>query len=147
MHKKPFHAIEHLGDVMVEGFHLLGLFVVGASIIWASWAEVFHIIEMGGPTIKDVLLLFIYLELGAMVGIYFKTKRMPVRFLIYIAITALSRVLAIDAKEMEDSHLIALTGSILLLSLSVLVLKYSSSKFSDSVNDRFDRPEESKADT
>jgi phosphate starvation-inducible membrane PsiE len=147
MHKKPFHAIEHLGDVMVEGFHLLGLFVVGASIIWASWAEVFHIIEMGGPTIKDVLLLFIYLELGAMVGIYFKTKRMPVRFLIYIAITALTRVLAIDAKEMEDSHLIALTGSILLLSLSVLVLKYSSSKFSDSVNDRFDRPEESKADT
>ena len=147
MHKKPFHAIEHLGDVMVEGFHLLGLFVVGASIIWASWAEVFHIIEMGGPTIKDVLLLFIYLELGAMVGIYFKTKRMPVRFLIYIAITALTRVLAIDAKEMEDCHLIALTGSILLLSLSVLVLKYSSSKFSDSVNDRFDRPEESKADT
>jgi protein PsiE len=147
MHKKPFHALEHIGDVLVEGFHLLGLFVVGASIIWASWAEVFHIIEMGGPTIKDVLLLFIYLELGAMVGIYFKTKRMPVRFLIYIAITALTRVLAIDAKQMEDSHLIALTGSILLLSLSVLVLKYSSSKFSDSLKDSIDQPEQVKADT
>lgn len=147
MHKKPFHALEHIGDVLVEGFHLLGLFVVGASIIWASWAEVFHIIEMGGPTIKDVLLLFIYLELGAMVGIYFKTKRMPVRFLIYIAITALTRVLAIDAKQMEDSHLIALTSSILLLSLSVLVLKYSSSKFSDSLKDSLDHPEQAKADT
>ncbi|MFC1357094.1 MAG: hypothetical protein G8D58_10720 [gamma proteobacterium symbiont of Phacoides pectinatus] len=51
---------------------------------------------------KDVLLLFIYLELGAMVGIYFKTKRLPVRFLIYIAITALTRLLAIDVKVMED---------------------------------------------
>ena len=147
MHKKPFHALEHFGDVLVEGFHLLGLFVVGASILWASWAEVFHIIEMGGPTIKDVLLLFIYLELGAMVGIYFKTKRMPVRFLIYIAITALTRVLAIDAKEMDDMHLISLTASILLLSVSVLVLKYSSNKFSDSLNDQLSNPEESKADT
>ena len=38
-----------------------------------------------------MLLLFIYLEVGAMVGIYFKTNHMPVRFLIYVAITALTR--------------------------------------------------------
>ena len=38
-------------------------------------------------------LLFIYLEFGAMVGIYFKTTRRPVRYLIYIAMTALGRVL------------------------------------------------------
>ena len=147
MHKKPFHAIEHIGDILVEGFHLLGLFVVGASIIWASWAEVFHIIEMGGPKIKDVLLLFIYLELGAMVGIYFKTKRMPVRFLIYIAITALTRLLVIDVKQMEGLHMIMLAGSILILSLSVLVLKFSSSKYSDSAKDLENMPEMSKADT
>ena len=130
MHKKPFHFLERFGDVLVEGFHLLGLFVVGASIIWASWAEVFSILAHGGPTIKDVLLLFIYLELGAMVGIYFKTKRMPVRFLIYIAITALTRVLAVDIKEMDDKHMLLMTISILILSLSVLVLKIGSNKFS-----------------
>ncbi len=99
--------------------------------MWASWMDVFHIIEQGGPTIKDVLLLFIYLELGAMVGIYFKTKRMPVRFLIYIAITALTRVLAVDIKTMDDMHIFALTGAILILSLSVLVLKVGSDKFSN----------------
>ena len=131
MMKKPFHAIEEFGNVLVEGFHLLGLFIVGASILWASWMEVFQIIEHGGPGIKDVLLLFIYLELGAMVGIYFKTKRMPVRFLIYIAITALTRVLAVDIKTMSDMHMFALTGSILILSLSVLVLKVGSDKFSN----------------
>jgi len=37
--------------------------------------------------------LFIYLEIGAMIGIYFKTTRLPVRYLIYVAITALGRVL------------------------------------------------------
>jgi len=135
MNKKPLDMVENVGDTLFEVFHLLGLFVVGASILWASWAEVINIIQAGGPKIKDVLLLFIYLELGAMVGIYFKTKRMPVRFLIYIAITALTRVLAIDVKTMESEHMMMLTVSILVLSLAVLVLKISSAKFSSAIHE------------
>ena len=120
---------EQLGDRMVDFFHLVGLFVIGASIVWASWAEVILIVKHGGPSIKDILLLFIYLELGAMVGIYFKTKRLPVRYLIYIAVTALTRILAIDAKQMEDRHMLVVTGSILMLCLSVLVLRFSSARY------------------
>ena len=120
-----------LGNKIFEGFHLLGLFVIGAAILWASWVEVFEIIAQGGPEIKDVLLLFIYLELGAMVGIYFQTKHLPVRYLIYIAITALTRVLAIDIKEMPDVHIMSLTGAILILSLAVLVLRIGSTRFRD----------------
>jgi protein PsiE len=119
------------GNKMFEAMHLVGLFVIGTAIIWASWTEVFHIIEAGGPKIKDVLLLFIYLELGAMVGIYFKTKRLPVRYLIYIAVTALTRVLAIDVKEMSDIHMITLTGAILLLCVAILVLRIGSTRFSE----------------
>lgn len=119
------------GDAMFEIFHLIGLFVIGTSILWASWAEVFHIIAQGGPKIKDVLLLFIYLELGAMVGIYFQTKRLPVRYLIYIAVTALTRVLAVDIKEMSDMHMVSLTAAILLLCIAVLVLRIGSSRFAE----------------
>ncbi len=121
--------LEKSGDVMVEIFHLVGLFVIGAAIVWASVAEIIEIIDQGGPRIKDILLLFIYLELGAMVGIYFKTKRLPVRFLIYIAITALTRVLAIDVKNMSDWHMIAITTSILILALAVLVIRVGSDRF------------------
>ena len=68
----PVHLIDkkiiNLGNKLFEAFHLFGLFVIGAAILWASWAEVIEIISHGGPKIKDVLLLFIYLELGAMVG-------------------------------------------------------------------------------
>ena len=120
-----------IGNKLFEGFHLLGLFVIGAAIVWASWAELIEIIAHGGPKIKDVLLLFIYLELGAMVGIYFKTKRLPVRYLIYIAITALTRVLAVDIKEMSDVHMVSLTASILILSLAVLVLRVGSTRFGE----------------
>jgi phosphate starvation-inducible membrane PsiE len=123
------HRVEQIGDVLTDAFHLLGLFVVGASIIWASWAEVFKIIGHGGPDIKDILLLFIYLELGAMVGIYFKTKQLPVRYLIYIAITALTRLLAIDIKTMTEVRLLAVTGAILLLALAVLLVRIGSSRF------------------
>lgn len=120
-----------LGNRLFEAFHLLGLFVIGAAILWASWTEVFEIISHGGPKIKDVLLLFIYLELGAMVGIYFQTKRLPVRYLIYIAVTALTRVLAIDIKTMSDMHILSLTGAILILCLSVLVLRIGSTRFAE----------------
>jgi protein PsiE len=131
----PEHFIDkklvNLGNRMFEAFHVFGLFVIGAAIIWASWVEVFEIISHGGPRIKDVLLLFIYLELGAMVGIYFQTKHLPVRYLIYIAVTALTRVLAIDIKTMSDNHMITLTGAILILCLAVLVLRIGSTRFSE----------------
>lgn len=132
----PAHFIDkklvHLGNRMFEAFHLFGLFVIGAAIVWASWVEVLEIISHGGPKIKDVLLLFIYLELGAMVGIYFQTKRLPVRYLIYIAVTALTRVLAIDIKTMSDLHMLSLTGAILILCVAVLVLRVGSTRFGES---------------
>ena len=65
--------------------------------------------QKGHASIDDILLLFIYLELGAMVGIYFKTNHMPVRFLIYVAMTALTRLLISDihAHQCYDIAVIA----------------------------------------
>lgn len=122
-----------IGNKLFEGFHLLGLFVIGAAIVWASWAEVLEIIAHGGPKIKDVLLLFIYLELGAMIGIYFKTYRLPVQFLIFIAITALSRHLVIDVQQVSDPFhlllLLSISGAIVLLSGGLFVLSLTARKY------------------
>lgn len=86
-------------------------------------------IQHGGADIKDILLLFIYLELGAMVGIHFKTKHLPVRFLLYVAITALTRVLAIDLKAMPNERILMITGAIVLVSLAILALWVGASRF------------------
>lgn len=107
------------GNVLVETFHIIALFVIGGTVIWSAVEEYLIIIKAGHPTLKDILLLFIYLEIGAMVGIYFKTKRLPVVFLIYIAITALTRVLTVDIKTMDWPHVLSLSGAILILALSV----------------------------
>lgn len=111
--------MEFIGNVFVETFHILALFVIGGTVIWSAAEEYLAIIRAGHPTLKDILLLFIYLEIGAMVGIYFKTKRLPVVFLIYIAITALTRVLTVDIKTMDWPHVLTLSGAILILALSV----------------------------
>lgn len=111
--------MEFVGNVFVETFHILALFVIGGTVIWSAVEEYLIIVKAGHPTLKDILLLFIYLEIGAMVGIYFKTKRLPVVFLIYIAITALTRVLTVDIKTMDWPHVLTLSGAILILSLSV----------------------------
>ena len=66
-----------------------------------------------------------------MVGIYFETRRMPVRFLIYVAITALTRMLIgfINVEHRPDEGVLIIAGAIVLLSFGVLVLRYASHKF------------------
>ena len=81
------------GDLLVDAFHYLALFAIGGAVVWSAVHAFVGMVAKGHATIEDILLLFIYLELGAMVGIYFKTNHMPVRFLIYVGITALTRLL------------------------------------------------------
>jgi phosphate starvation-inducible membrane PsiE len=91
----------------------------------------FDMAVKGHHSIEDILLLFIYLELLAMVGIYFKTNHMPVRYLIYVAITGLTRMLIghISINHVPDAGVLYITGAILILSLTVLILRYGSAKF------------------
>ncbi len=130
---------DKVGTTLVRGFHVLALFAIGATIVWAAAFTFVQMTEKGHASVEDILLLFIYLELGAMVGIYFTTNHMPVRFLIYVALTALTRLLIgmvnfehVDLKTAiltPQIGLLVVTGGILLLALAVLVLRYASYKF------------------
>lgn len=120
-----------VGTLLVDAFHLLALFAIGATTVWSGAAAFAGMVAKGYARLEDILLLFIYLEIGAMVGIYFKTTRLPVRYLIYIAITALGRVLIeiVGAEHRTGTDLLVVTGAILILSFSVLVLRYGSYRF------------------
>ena len=132
---KTFERLEHHADVagaiLVKSFHLLALFAIGGATVWSAVHAFLGMVAAGRANVGDILLLFIYLELGAMVGIYFETKRMPVRFLIYVAITALTRLMIDVINKAHDANLtvIIITGAILLLALAELVLRFGSVKF------------------
>ena len=83
--------VDFAGNALIGTFHYLGLFVIGGVVIWASIIELYHVLDLGKPGIENVLTLFIYLELGAMVGVYFTTNPLPIRFITYISITAMPR--------------------------------------------------------
>lgn len=125
--------IQKAGNALVDVFHYLALFIIGGTIVWSAMYEYLAIMKQGYAGLKDILLLFIYLEMGAMVGIYFKTHRLPVQYLIYIAITALARHLVIDMQKVTDQFhiylILAIVSAILLLSLSILVFAYTSKKY------------------
>ena len=128
----PLHKhADRIGTTLVEGFHYLGLFAIGAATVWAAGAAFLVMVRKGGASIEDLLLLFIYLEIGAMVGIYFKTNHMPVRFLIYVAITALTRHLVgyVNANHQPDSDILVNAGAILVLAISVLVIRFASHRY------------------
>lgn len=120
-----------IGNLLVDWFHALTLFFIGAAIVWSGVSTFFDMAIKGHHSIEDILLLFIYLELLAMIGIYFKTNHMPVRYLIYVAITGLTRMLIghISIHHVPDAGVLYITGAILILALTTLVLRYGSSKF------------------
>ena len=123
--------LEQIGDHAVELFHLIGLFVIGGTIVWSAIHAYLHeIMSKPYATLDDILLLFIYLELGAMVGIFFRTHRLPVIFLLFISMTALTRYLAIDLKMFDNAKIISIVVAILLLAVAALILRISEARFS-----------------
>ncbi|AEG01686.1 phosphate-starvation-inducible E [Methylomonas methanica MC09] len=115
---------DELGNLLIEAFHYLALFVIGASIVWSAVFAYAGMVAQGHATIGDILLLFIYLELGAMVGIYFKTNVMPVRCLIYVAITALARLVIADVSAHHEAGMgmLWVSAAILLLAIATRVI-------------------------
>lgn len=122
--------VEALGGTLVKGFHLFALFVIGGTVVWsAAHFYIVEIMQQGHAKLHDILLLFIYLEIGAMVGIYFRTHRLPVRFLLYVAITALTRMLTIDVKDLTNEQILTVTGAILVLALAAMIVDFTAARF------------------
>ncbi len=114
---KVLYNIEHLGL----------LIIVVATIIAVS-QELYSMIDKMKVDLKDLLLLFIYLEIIAMVKIYYEQHRLPIRFPIYIAIVALARYIILDSKSFKQWQLVEIGVTVLLLTIAVLVVRYGHTK-------------------
>lgn len=124
-------SIDKIGDTLVSIFHRLALFAIGGATVWAAAWEFINMLEKHHASVSDLLLLFIYLEIGAMVGIYFKTNHMPVRFLLYIAITALTRHMVdiMSHLPININEMLAVAGSIFAVAISVLIIRFTSARY------------------
>lgn len=107
----------------------IGLLIIAISTVIAMGFEVGSMFTAMKVTLADLLLLFIYLEVLAMVGIYLKTGALPVRMPLYIAIVALARYMILDMKNMETLRMLGLAGAVLILAISILAIRYGHTKY------------------
>jgi protein PsiE len=107
----------------------LGLAVITVATVIAMLGEVNTMITAATVTLADLLLLFLYLEILAMVGLYYQSGKLPVRFPIYIAIVALARYMVLDMKNMDEWRLLGVAAGILLLALAVLAIRFGHARY------------------
>ena len=129
---KKMHSIaDAFGNLIVDGFHFIALFAIVVTIIISAVLAFSEMIANRAISIEDILLLFIYLELGVMVGIYFKTNHMAIRFLLYVAITALTRMIVGEIQVNDEPKMGILYASIaiLLLAISNFIIRLASNRY------------------
>jgi protein PsiE len=107
----------------------LGLLVIACATVVAGWHEVRLMLDNGRVTLGDLLLMFLYLEVLSMVGLYYNSGKLPVRFPLYIAMVALARYLILDVKELDSARMLYVAGAVLLLALAVFVIRYGHVKY------------------
>ena len=117
------NTIKEFNQNLLSLVEHIGLLVIAIATVIAMANEIVDMVGAAQVTLADLLLLFLYLEVLAMVGAYYRSGKLPVRFPLYISMVALARYLVLDFKGMEEWRMLAITASILLLTLAVLVVR------------------------
>ena len=128
-------TIQEFNQQLLSLVEHIGLLVIAIATVIAMANEVVTMIGAMQVALADLLLLFLYLEVLAMVGAYYRSGKLPVRFPLYISMVALARYLVLDFKGMEDWRMLAITASILLLTLAVLVVRIGHVRYPYPSND------------
>jgi protein PsiE len=90
--------------------------------------EIYAIIAKRNVALHDLLLMFLYVEVLAMVGVYYDSKRIPITLPLFIAITAIARLSILQGKEEPPINLIFEAGAILILAFASVVINYRRNK-------------------
>ena len=125
MGKKSHNAGQRLLKYIEYG----GLIIITFATLIASGQEILRMVDVRLVTLADLLMLFIYLEVVAMLAAYLDSGKLPVRMPLYIAIVALARYLTLDIKNIDSWEIIAVSGAILILAGSVLIIRYGKTRF------------------
>tara|TARA_B100000941_G_scaffold266676_1_gene222129 strand:- start:144 stop:554 length:411 start_codon:yes stop_codon:yes gene_type:complete len=98
------------------------LLVIAVATIIATLIELVRIISVQSVNLSDLFLLFIYAEVLGMVGVFYRDNRIPVTLPIIIAMTALTRMIIQESKDLDAINILFEASGILLLSIAAYVM-------------------------
>ena len=113
-------------DQTIKIIEKILLVIIAVATIFATGQEIFTLIENRSVQLADLLLLFIYTEVLGMVGVFYKSNRIPITLPLFIAITALSRMIILQGKGSDPQNLIYESAAVLLLAISCLIIRQPS---------------------
>ena len=100
------------------------LTIIALLTIVATFQEIIKIYNIGTINLADLLLLFIYTEVLGMIGVFYTSNRIPITLPLFIAMTAISRLIILQGKGMDASTLLYEAGAILIIALACLAVRY-----------------------
>jgi protein PsiE len=112
---------------IVKQIQLIALVIILAATIIAFGIEIYQMIAVQKVTLADLLLLFLYLEVLAMVRVFWESQSIQITLPLFIAITALSRFIILQGKSINPEVLLYEAGAIVLIAIAILVLRFRNS--------------------
>jgi protein PsiE len=101
---------------------LLGLIAILTVVATAQ--ELVAIVDARKVDLADLLLLFIYTEVLGMIGVFYASNKIPITLPLFIAMTAIARLIILQGKEMDASVLIYEASAIAIIALACLIIRF-----------------------
>ena len=101
------------------------LVIIAFLTTYAVIFEILSVVSTRAVTLTDLLLLFIYAEVLGMVAAFYKFRKIPITVPIFIAITALCRLIILQGKGINTIDLLYESGAILLLAIAALIIRWN----------------------
>ena len=114
-------------EKIVKQIQLLTLIIILISTVIAIGSELYQMFKINKVTLADLLLLLLYLEVLAMVRVFWESQSIQITLPLFIAITALSRFIILQGKSINPEILVYEAGAILLIAFAILVLRFRNS--------------------
>jgi len=113
---------------LIKNLQLGLLVLILISTIIAVFIEIINMYQAKSVTLADLLLMFLYLEVMAMVRVFWDEQSIRITLPLLIAITALSRFIILQGKEMDPTALVYESIAILLIAIAIVVMRLRHSK-------------------
>ena len=98
------------------------LLLIAIATIFATVVEIIRIIEIQTVNLSDLFLLFIYAEVLGMVASFYANNRIPVTLPLIIAMTALTRMIILQSKDLNAINIIYEATGILILAIAAYIM-------------------------
>tara|TARA_B100001057_G_C22852733_1_gene951570 strand:+ start:2331 stop:2708 length:378 start_codon:yes stop_codon:yes gene_type:complete len=112
---------------IVKQIQLIALVIILISTVIAFGQEMYQMITVKRVSLADLLLLFLYLEVLAMVRVFWESQSIQITLPLFIAITALARFIILQGKSLNPEVLLYEAGAIVFIALAIVILRFRNS--------------------